>query len=99
MSVAELFEIRECDSVWEAWLTTVNLVDMLEHVQGVQELYNIDEARNKIAKVYSVAEAHSLDKPGTRCTCGLSSAEHEILRRKVLTFFTLQVTNLKHFVC
>jgi hypothetical protein len=98
MSVEELFSISDTDTVWEAWLTTVNLVDMLEHTDGIAHHYDFAEARSKIAKIYSIAENHSIDKGSNSCRCGLSEAEHALLKRKILTFFRLQVTNLKHFV-
>jgi hypothetical protein len=37
-------------------------------------------------------------KSGSKCGCGLSDAEHAILKRKVMTFFRLQVSNLKRFI-
>jgi hypothetical protein len=49
--------------------------------------------------VYAVAEAHSMDnKSASKCGCGLSDAEHAILKRKVMTFFKLQLSNLKRFI-
>jgi hypothetical protein len=98
MSVEELFSISDTDTVWEAWLTTVNLVDLLEHMDGVAHHYDFAEARNKISKICDIAESHSIDKGNIFCRCGLSEAEHALLRRKILTFFRLQVSNLKHFV-
>lgn len=98
MSVEDLFEVSDNDSVWEAWLTTSNLIDMLEHMEGLNVCYDFAEARNKIAKIYSIAESHSIDQAETRCGCGLTDAEHALLKRKILTFFSLQVRNLKHFV-
>jgi hypothetical protein len=89
--VADLFEVSESDTVWDAWLTTVNLLDMLEHTHRVGQQYDFAQVRNK------VAEAHAMDKQAG-CKCGLSDAEHTLLRRKVLTFFKLQVANMKHFV-
>jgi hypothetical protein len=96
LSLPELFEVGDSDTVWDAWLTTVNLLDMLEGTQKVKELYDFELARDKVAQVYAVAEKHRMDKE--KCNCGLSDAEHALLRRKVLTFFKLQVSNLKHFV-
>lgn len=98
MSVAELFEVSEDDTVWDAWLTTVNLLDMLEHTHRIGEVYDFGQARNKIAKICNVAESHKLDKNGTACKCGLSAAEHAMLKRKILTFFSMQVSSLKHFI-
>jgi hypothetical protein len=95
--VADLFEVSESDTVWDAWLTTINLLDMLEHTHRVGQQYDFAQVRNKVAKVYAVAEAHAMDKQAS-CKCGLSDAEHTLLRRKVLTFFKLQVVNMKHFV-
>jgi hypothetical protein len=98
MSVEELFSVSDTDTVWDAWLTAVNLVDLLEHMDGIAGHYDFAEARSKIAKIYSIAEYHSIDKANIACQCGLSDAEHALLKRKILTFFRLQVTNLKHFV-
>ncbi|MEO9363514.1 MAG: hypothetical protein ABI348_06390 [Nitrososphaera sp.] len=98
MSIADVFDVGEGDTVADAWLTTVNLLDMLEHAHRVEEgMYDFSQARDKIAKVYAVAEAHSMDRSG-KCGCGLSDAEHAILKRKVMTFFRLQVSNLKRFI-
>ena len=96
MSIADLFEISDDDTVWEAWLTTVNLVDMLEHAPMIGQHYDFAEARDKIARIYRIAEFHAMDKKV--CTCGISDAEHALLKRKILTFFKLQVSNLKHFL-
>jgi hypothetical protein len=95
VSVADLFEVSESDTVWDAWLTTVNLIDMLEHTHRIEH-YDFAQARDKIAKLCAIAEAHSIDKD--MCKCGLSDGEHALLRRKLMTFFKLQVANLKHFV-
>ena len=96
MSVADLFEVGENDTVWEAWLTTVNLIDMLEHTHRIGQYYDFAQARDKRAKLCAIAEAHSIDRGA--CKCGLSDGEHALLRRKMMTFFKLQVANLKHFV-
>jgi hypothetical protein len=96
VSVADLFEVSENDTVWDAWLTTVSLIDMLEHIHRIGEYYDFVQARDKIAKLCAIADAHSIDKGA--CKCGLSDGEHALLRRKMMTFFKLQVTNLKHFV-
>jgi hypothetical protein len=96
VSVADLFEVSESDTVWDAWLTTVNLLDMLEHTHRI-ERYDFGQARDRIARLCAIAEAHSLDR-NTYCKCGLSDGEHALLRRKMITFFRLQVANLKHFV-
>lgn len=98
MSVEELFEVNDTDTVWDAWLTTANLVDMLEHMDEVGKHYDFAAARDKIARIYSIAEIHSIDNPETICKCGLSDAEHALLKRKILTFYRLQVSNLKHFL-
>jgi len=95
VSVADLFEVSESDTVCDAWLTTVNLLDMLEHTHRIEH-YDFAQARDKIAKLCAIAEAHSIDKG--RCKCDLSDGEHALLRRKLMTFFRLQVANLKHFV-
>ncbi|WP_415283357.1 hypothetical protein [Candidatus Nitrososphaera sp. FF02] len=96
MSITDLFEVSESDSVWDAWLTTVNLLDMLEHTHRVGGLYDFAGARDKIARVYAAAEAHSMDRG--RCTCKLSDAEHAELKRKMLAFFRLQVSAMKRFI-
>ena len=44
----------------------------------------------------SAAEAHSMDRG--KCACKLSDAEHAELKRKMLTFFRLQVSTMKHFI-
>ena len=98
MSVEELFEVNDTDTVWDAWFTTINIVDMLEHMDEVGMHYDFAAARHKIARIYSIAEVHSIDKPGTQCICGLSEPEHALLKRKILTFYRLQVGNLKHFI-
>ena len=90
-----MFEVSESDSVWDAWLTTVNLLDMLELTHRIEH-YDFAQARDKIAKLCTIAEAHSIDK-GV-CKCGLSDGEHALLRRKMMTFFKLLVANLRHFV-
>jgi len=94
--VVDLFEVNDNDTVWEAWLTTVNLLDMLEHTYKVEPYYDFTQAREKIGKICAIAESHSLDK--SICMCGLSNAEHAMLKRKILTFFKMQVANLKHFL-
>ena len=96
VSVSDLFEVSESDTVWDAWLTTVNLIDMLEHTHRIKD-YDFPQARDRIAKLCRVAEAHSIDRGS--CTCGVSDAEHALIKRKMMTFFRLQVANLKHFVC
>ena len=96
MSITDLFEVSESDSVWDAWLTTVNLLDMLEHTYRVEGLYDFAGARDKIARVYAAAEALSMDRG--KCACKLSDAEHAELKRKMLTFFRLQVSTMKHFI-
>ncbi len=96
MSIADIFDVSEGDTVADAWLTAINLFDMLEHANRFEDLYDFAQAREKIAKVYAVAEEHALDKG--KCACGLSNAEHAILKRKVMTFFRLQVSNLKRFI-
>ena len=97
MSAANLFEVNDGDTVWDAWLTTVNLLDMLEHIHRIGHYYDFAQARDKIAKIYQIAEIHVIDK-NINCTCGLSDAEHALLKRKILTFFKMQVSSLKHFL-
>ena len=96
MSTADAFEVGDGDTVWDAWLMTVNLLDMLESTQKLGGLYDFAQARGKITQVCAIAEQHGIDRE--KCQCGLSDAEHALLRRKIMTFFRLQVSNLKHFV-
>ncbi len=95
---ADLFDINESDTVWDAWLNTVTLLDILENFEHVSRYYDFQQARNKIAKIYMLAESHSIDKKNKRCSCGLSDGEHALLKRKMLRFFKLQLANLKHFI-
>ena len=94
-----LFEISEDDTVWDAWFTTVTLLDMLEQTQKIHQYYDFDQARTRIGKIYALAEAHAIDN-GTmpKCSCNLSESEHALLKRKMMRFFKLQVCNLKHFL-
>lgn len=96
VSVADLFDVSESDTVWDAWLVTVNLIDILEYTHRIK-LYDFAQARSRIAKICALAEAHSIDK-GIACSCGLSVAEHALLKRKMMTFFKMQIANLKHFI-
>lgn len=98
MLIAELFEVADTDTVQEAWLTTVNLLDLLEYSDELRRHFDFAEARSKIARIYSVAERHRIDRTDAYCKCSLSGAEHAILKRKVLRFFRLQVGVLKHFL-
>jgi hypothetical protein len=97
MSVANLYEVNDSDTVWDAWLTTINLLDMVERIHRIGHYYDFAGARDKITKIYRMAELHVIDSD-TNCTCGLSEAEHALLKRKILTFFKLQVSSLKHFL-
>ena len=38
VSVADLFDINESDTVWDAWLNTVTLVDILENSEHISLL-------------------------------------------------------------
>lgn len=96
MSASDLFEIGDNDTVWDAWLTTVNLLDMLERSQRLAGLYDFARAREMISSIYRTAESHSIDRGA--CQCGLSEAEHALLKRKIMTFFKMQLANLKRFV-
>lgn len=96
--VADLFDINESDTVWDAWLNTVTLVDILENSEHISYYYDFHQARDKIAKIYVLAESHAIDKKDKKCSCGLSDGEHALLKRKMLRFFKLQVANLKHFI-
>jgi hypothetical protein len=99
LSVTELFEIGEADTVWDGWLTTTSLLDLVQYSHGLGQLYDFADSRHKLGKVYAIAETHFLDKEGMRCKCGLSDAEHAILKRKIMTFLRMQLGILKHFVC
>ncbi len=96
LSASDLFEIGENDTVWDAWLTTVNLLDMLERSQRLAGLYDFARTREMISSICHTAESHSIDRGA--CKCGLSEAEHALLKRKILTFFKMQLANLKRFV-
>jgi hypothetical protein len=96
--VADLFDINESDTVWDAWLNTVSLVDILENSEHISYYYDFHQTRDKIAKIYVLAESHAIDKKDKKCVCGLSDGEHALLKRKMLRFFKLQVANLKHFI-
>lgn len=96
MSIADAFEVGDGDTVWDAWLMTANLLDMLESTQKLGSIYDFVQARGKVAQVCAIAERHDIDRK--KCQCGLSDAEHALLRRKIMTFFRLQVSNLKHFI-
>jgi hypothetical protein len=99
VSTANLFEISDSDTVWDAWLTTVTLLDMLEHTEQIDHYYDFEQARARIGKIYALAETHSIDDNSTaKCPCSLSDGEHALLKRKMIRFFKLQVVNLKHFI-
>lgn len=99
MPIADAFEVSDSDTVWDAWLMTVNMLDILESTQKLGNLYDFAQARDKAAQVCAIAEGHSIDDANKeKCQCGLSDAEHALLKRKVLTFFKLQLSNLKHFI-
>jgi hypothetical protein len=98
LPVADLFDISESDTVWDAWLNTISLLDMLENIEQIGQYYDFQQARKKIAKIYELAESHAIDKEDTKCSCGLSDGEHALLKRKMMRFFKLQITNLKHFI-
>jgi hypothetical protein len=98
MSGGSLFEISDCETVWEAWFMTVTLLDILEHTQQIHHYYDFEQARRKIEKIYELGEAHAIDKSSTKCSCKLSDDEHALLKRKMMRFFKLQLVNLKHFI-
>lgn len=98
MHIAHIFEITDRDTVSDAWFMTVSLLDMLERSQQIGDYYNFREARLKVEKIYAIAEAHGIDKKHHDCLCGLSAAEHQLLERKVMKFFKLQIASLKHFI-
>jgi hypothetical protein len=98
LPISDLFEISESDTVWDAWLNALTLLDMLEKHPEVQRYYDFQQAHDKIAKMYEIAESHAIDKEDKKCLCGLSDSEHALLKRKIMRFFKLQVVNLKHFI-
>jgi hypothetical protein len=98
LHVADLFDISENDTIWDAWLNTISLLDMLENIGEISQYYDFRQSRTKIAKIYELAESHAIDKKNSKCSCGLSDGEHALLKRKMMRFFKLQVTNLKHFI-
>ena len=98
LPIADLFDISESDTVWNAWLNTVSLLDILENVEQISQYYDFRQSRTKITKIYELAESHAIDKKNSKCSCGLSDGEHALLKRKMMRFFKLQVTNLKHFI-
>ena len=98
LPVADLFDVSDSDTVWDAWLNTISLLDMLENIGQVSEYYDFRQSRTKIAKIYELAESHAIDKKNSKCSCGLSDGEHALLKRKMMRFFKLQLTNLKHFI-
>jgi hypothetical protein len=98
VSIADLFDITESDTVWDAWLNTVTLLDMLENIQQINGYYDFQQTRAKITKIYALAESHAIDKNNVKCPCGLSDGEHALLKRKMMRFFKLQVATLKRFV-
>ena len=71
MPVADLFDINESDTVWDAWLNTVTLVDILENSEHISYYYDFHQARDKIAKIYVLAESHAIDTKDKKCACGL----------------------------
>jgi hypothetical protein len=95
---ADIFDISESDTVWDAWLNTLTLLEILEKHQQVQHYYDFQQAHDKLAKMYEIAESHAIDKENKMCLCGLSDGEHALLKRKIMRFFKLQVANLKHFI-
>ncbi len=98
MPISDLFDICESDTVWDAWLNALTLLDILEKHSQIQHCYDFQQAHNKIAKMYEIAETHAIDKEDKKCVCGLSDGEHALLKRKIMRFFKLQVANLKHFI-
>jgi hypothetical protein len=98
LPIADLFDISESDTVWDAWLNTISLLDILENVEQISQYYDFQQSRKKITKIYELAESHAIDKTNSKCSCGLSDGEHALLKRKMMRFFKLQVTNLKHFI-
>jgi hypothetical protein len=84
VSITNLFELTDSDTVWDAWLTTVILLDMLEQAQEIRRYYDFDDdAPSRIGKIYSLAEAHAIDKRGcAKCSCYLPNGEHPVLKLK-----------------
>jgi hypothetical protein len=98
LPISDFFDISESDTVWDAWLNALTLLDMLEKYPQIQYYYDFRQAHNMIAKMYEIAESHAIDKEEEKCSCGLSDGEHALLKRKIIRFFKLQVANLKHFI-
>jgi hypothetical protein len=38
--LADLFDISESDTVWDAWLNTVTLLDILDNIQQISQYYD-----------------------------------------------------------
>lgn len=98
LSIKDIFEIDESDTVWDAWFTTITLLDILEQSQQIRHYYDLEQARSKIEKIQAISEAHAIDKNNTKCSCSLSDGEHALLKRKIIRFYKLQVANLRHFI-
>ncbi len=98
LPATDLFDISEDSTVWDAWLNTLTLLDILEKTERISQYYDFQQARDKIEKIYALAESHAIDKKNEKCLCGLSDGEHALLKRKMLRFFKLQLANLKHFI-
>ena len=96
MSVEDLFEVTENDTVWDAWLTTVNLLVMLDHTNRIGQYYDFAQARHKIAKLCAMAEAHSIDR-NVPCKCGLRQRAC-VAQAQDDNIFQAEVANLEHFV-
>jgi len=98
LSIKDFFEIVESDTVWDAWFTTITLVDIVEQHQQLGQYYDLQQTRNRIDKIHAISEAHAIDKTETKCSCALTDGEHALLKRKIIRFYKLQVVNLKHFI-
>jgi hypothetical protein len=94
MSLSATFEITNELTVWDAWLVTISLLKILEKTRRKGQCDNFDENYKSIYRVYKIAEKHSVDQ-FRACLCGLSNAEHALLKRKIIRFYQAQVHFLK----
>jgi hypothetical protein len=93
LSVDSIFDVNENDSVWDVWIRAVSLMSMLKYSQEFHETF-FDKAKLSIYQVFEISEKHSIDK-NISCICGLSYAEHALLKRNILKFYKLQLERLK----
>ena len=68
-------------------------MSMLKYSQEFDDT-SFDKAKLSIYQIFEISEKHSIDK-NIPCTCGLSYAEHDLLKRKILKFYKLQLARIK----